>query len=73
MINYTNLLKYIILFLVVTISTFYIPNCNIINEHSVYIGLLAATTFVLLDRLFPNVIAINENHYDKTYTQEKLN
>jgi hypothetical protein len=71
MINYTNLLKYSILFLVVTISTFYIPNCNIINEHSVYIGLLAATTFVLLDRLFPNVIGINENNYDKTYTQEK--
>ena len=71
MINYTNLLKYSILFLVVTISTFYIPNCNIINEHSVYIGLLAATTFVLLDRLFPNIIAINENNNHKMYSQEK--
>ena len=25
-------------------------NCSIMNEHAIYIGLLAATTFVLLDR-----------------------
>ena len=38
MINKINLIKYLILFSVVTLSTFYIPNCSIINEHSVVIG-----------------------------------
>ncbi len=62
MINFNNMLKYIILFSVVAGSTFYIPNCNIINEHAVYVGLLAATTYVLLDRIFPNIVLIeNEN------------
>jgi hypothetical protein len=57
--NMNNLVKYVILFCVVAGSTFYIPNCNIINEHAVYIGLLAATTFAILDRFFPNVIMEN--------------
>ena len=62
MINFNNMLKYIILFSVVAGSTFYIPNCNIVNEHAVYVGLLAATTYVLLDRIFPNIVLIeNEN------------
>jgi hypothetical protein len=55
-INMNNLLKYVILFCVVAGSTFYIPNCNIINEHAVYIGLLAATTFAILDRMFPDIV-----------------
>ena len=49
--NTNNLIKYLILFIVVTTSTFYIPNCSILNQHAGYIGLLATTTFVLLDRL----------------------
>ena len=56
-----NLIKYIILFLVVTISTYYIPNCSIMNEHAIYIGLLAATTFVLLDRYLPHVVMVESN------------
>ena len=59
-----NLIKYIILFLVVTISTYYIPNCSIMNEHAIYIGLLAATTFVLLDRYLPHVIMVESNNQD---------
>lgn len=61
MINRQNLIKYIILFLVVTTSTYYIPNCSIMNEHAMYIGLLAATTFVLLDRYIPHIIMIENN------------
>jgi len=34
------------------------------NDHAIYIGLLASTTFVLLDRYLPNVVVI-EN--DKKY------
>ena len=56
--NIRNLLKYTILFIVVTTSTFYIPNCSIMNQHAGYIGLLAATTFVLLDRYIPHTIVI---------------
>ena len=58
MINVQNLLKYILLFSIVTISTFYIPNCSIKNEHAMYIGLLASTTFVLLDRYMPHIVII---------------
>ena len=58
MINIQNLLKYILLFSIVTTSTYYIPNCSIMNEHAIYIGLLAATTFVLLDRYMPHIIII---------------
>ena len=59
-----NLIKYIILFLVVTISTYYIPNCSIMNEHAIYIGLSAATTFVLLDRYLPHVVMVESNNSD---------
>lgn len=60
MFNSQNLLKYFIIFSIVTTSTFYIPNCNILNEHAIYIGLLASTTFVLLDRYMPHIIIIEE-------------
>ena len=63
-INQTNMVKYVILFSVVALSTFYIPNCSIINEHAIYIGLLASTTFVLLDRYMPHIIIINKKHHE---------
>ena len=56
--NLQNLLKYMIIFVVVASSTFYIPNCSIMNQHAGYIGLLAATTFVLLDRYIPHIVVI---------------
>ncbi len=61
MINRQNLIKYMTLFFVVTISTYYIPNCSIMNEHAIYIGLLASTTFVLLDRYIPHIVMIENN------------
>jgi len=48
MININNIIKYTILLIVVSASTFYIPGCSIINEHALYIGLLAATTFAII-------------------------
>ena len=59
MTNTKNLIKYLILLTVVTISTYYIPGCSIMNEHAIFIGLLAATTFATLDRFMPHVV-INE-------------
>ena len=63
MFNPQNLLKYFIIFSIVTTSTFYIPNCNILNEHAIYIGLLASTSFVLLDRYMPHIIVIEKNKH----------
>ena len=51
--NFNNFIKYSILFIIVTFSTFFIPNCSIMNKHAVYIGLLAATKFVLFVFQFP--------------------
>ena len=53
---------YTILFSVVTFSTYFIPNCSIMNQHAVYIGLLAATTFVLLDKYYPSIVINKEEH-----------
>jgi len=54
-----------IIFSVVCASTFYIPNCSIINEHAIYIGLLAATTYAILDRMLPHIVIIEteDHHY----------
>jgi hypothetical protein len=60
MFNKQNIIKYLILFSVVTLSTYMIPNCSIMNEHAMYIGLLASTTFVLLDKFFPHTIIVND-------------
>ena len=58
--NKNNLMKYIILFSVVTLSTYMIPNCSIMNQHAIYIGLLVSTTFVLLDNFYPHTVIIHE-------------
>ncbi len=59
MINRKRLFKYMIMLFVIAASTFYIPNCSIINEHAFYIGLLAATTFALLDNCIPDKVIID--------------
>ena len=65
MLNTKNIIKYLILFSVVSLSTFMIPNCSIMNKHAMYIGLLAGTTFVLLDNFFPHTVVIKENNNNK--------
>jgi len=65
MFNQQNIIKYLILFSVVSLSTYMIPNCSIMNEHAMYIGLLASTTFVLLDKFFPHTIIAYENDKNK--------
>ena len=51
--------------LIVTFSTFFIPNCSIINEHAIYVGLLAATTYAILDQCVPNIVVIEESNDDQ--------
>ena len=60
--NLNNLIKYLIMFSIVTFSTFFIQNCSIMNQHAIYIGLLAATTFVLLDKYYPSIVINQEEH-----------
>jgi len=67
MFNQNNVIKYLILFSVVSLSTFMIPNCSIMNQHAMYIGLLASTTFVLLDKFFPHTVVIKENATKKIF------
>ncbi len=57
--NIKRLIKYLIMLFVVSMSTFYIPNCSVINEHAFYIGLLAATTFAVLDNCIPEKVVID--------------
>ena len=59
MINGKRFLKYIIMLIVVSLSTFYIPGCSIINEHAFYVGLLAATTFAVLDNCMPEKVIVD--------------
>jgi hypothetical protein len=59
MINGKRFLKYLIMLFVVSMSTFYIPNCSIINEHAFYVGLLGATTFAILDNCIPDKVVVD--------------
>ena len=63
MLNTQNILKYFLMLSIVSISTFYIPNCSIMNKHAIYIGLLGATTFVLLDRYMPHIIIVDDKYH----------
>ena len=40
MIQVNNLFKYLIMFLVTTISAKLIPSCGVLQEHAMYIGLI---------------------------------
>tara|TARA_Y100000768_G_scaffold379772_1_gene355964 strand:+ start:328 stop:525 length:198 start_codon:yes stop_codon:yes gene_type:complete len=64
MLNTQNVLKYFLMVSIVSMSTFYIPNCSIMNEHALYIGLLAATTFVLLDRYMPHIVIVDQKYHE---------
>jgi len=61
-INKENLLKYLILFIVVTVSTLVIPTCGVLKEQAVFVGLIASTTFAVIDMVYPNNTYINDYH-----------
>ena len=46
-INTGNALKYFVMFFVVTTATKIIPTCGVLQEHAIYVGLIAASTFAL--------------------------
>lgn len=51
-----NLIKYFIMFFVVSMSTLTIPSCGVLRKHAYQVGLMAATTFVIIDVIFPNYV-----------------
>lgn len=64
MIQKNNLIKYLIMFFVVTISTKTIPSCGVLQQHAIYVGLIASSTFALIDICYPNYVVTND---DKKY------
>ena len=64
-INNNNLVKYVIMFVVVTISTRVIPTCGVLKQHALYVGMIAASTFALIDTCYPNYVVVdgNENNH----------
>ena len=61
--NKENLLKYLIMFVVVSGATLVIPTCGVLKSQAVMVGLLASTTFAIIDMNYPNHVFINEFHH----------
>ena len=61
MINTNNFIKYLILFLVTATATKVIPTCGVLKEHAIYVGLISASTFALIDICSPNIIIEKES------------
>jgi hypothetical protein len=62
MINTNNFIKYLVLFLVTATATKVIPTCGVLKEHAIYVGLISASTFALIDICSPNVIFEREKN-----------
>ena len=58
--NFRNTIKYLIQFIAVTLATLVIPSCGVLRRHAVYVGLIGATTFAIVDMSFPNYIDIGK-------------
>ena len=59
--NSQNIIRYLVMFIVVTVSTKIIPTCGVLQNHAIYVGLISATTLALLDMCYPNYVRINES------------
>lgn len=58
--NQTRLLKYAMMLIVVTLSTRYIPSCGVLQSHAIYVGLIASTTYAMIDSCMPHIIVIDK-------------
>jgi hypothetical protein len=61
MFDLKNLIKYFIMFLVTSTATMIIPTCGVLKQHAVYVGLISASTFALIDICSPQIIVEREN------------
>lgn len=55
-IKINNLVKYFIMFFVVSMAALTIPSCGVLKKHAYQVGLMASTTFVIIDVCFPNYV-----------------
>ena len=62
MFDLKNLIKYLIMFLVTSTTTMIIPTCGVLKQHAVYVGLISASTFALIDICSPQIIVQKENN-----------
>ena len=62
MFDLKNLIKYFIMFLVTSTATMIIPMCGVLKEHAIYVGLISASTFALIDICSPQIIVERENN-----------
>jgi len=49
------------MFIVVTVSTRVIPTCGVLQQHAIYVGLIGASTFALIDTCYPNYVVVDGN------------
>jgi len=61
MFDLKNLIKYLVMFLVTSVATMIIPTCGVLKQHAVYVGLISASTFALIDICSPQIIVEKEN------------
>ena len=61
-INTGNAVKYFIMFFVVTTATKIIPTCGVLQEHAIYVGLISASIFALIDTYYPIVVYKDHDH-----------
>lgn len=60
--NTNNIIRYLVIFIVTTISTKIIPTCGVLQNHAIYVGLISSSTLALLDMCYPNYVRIEEKN-----------
>ena len=63
--NLQNIIRYLIMFVVVTASTKVIPTCGVLKEHAIYVGLIGSSTLALLDMCYPNYVIDKKNNSER--------
>ena len=61
--NSQNVIRYIVMFAIVTIATKIIPTCGVLQNHAIYVGLIASSTLALLDMCYPNYVFDKKDNY----------
>jgi exosortase/archaeosortase len=64
--NSQNVIRYIVMFAIVTIATKIIPTCGVLQNHAIYVGLIASSTLALLDMCYPNYVLDDKEKYHST-------
>ena len=63
--NLQNIIRYLIMFVVITASTKVIPTCGVLKEHAIYVGLIGSSTLALLDMCYPNYVIDKKNDLEQ--------